>query len=85
MTTPVGVPSPCRGIGRSTTTASPIYTNSQYLFKPPRPSRATTIPFEFWVNGQNAGLSKGSRNPAEFEVGPLLRSGRNLLAVKELR
>lgn len=41
--------------------------------------------FELWINGQSVGLSKGSRNPAEFEIGPLLRPGRNLLAVKVLR
>ena len=93
----------------------PIYTNSQYPFKPTPPTvphddnptgcyrQEFEVPdgwdgrrvfisfqgvdsyFEFWVNGQSAGLSKGSRNPAEFEVGPLLRPGRNLLAVKELR
>jgi len=38
--------------------------------------------FKVWVNGVEAGTAKGSRLPSEFEVGPLLRPGRNLLAVR---
>ncbi len=38
--------------------------------------------FQVWVNGQEVGFSKGSRLPAEFEVGDCLRPGRNLLAVR---
>ncbi len=38
--------------------------------------------FQVWLNGQEAGFSKGSRLPAEFDVSEHLRPGRNLLAVK---
>lgn len=38
--------------------------------------------FFVWVNGTFAGFSKGSRNPAEFDVSALIREGKNLLAVK---
>ena len=41
--------------------------------------------FAAWLNGSFVGLSKDSRLPAEFEVGHLLRAGRNLLAVQVLR
>ena len=37
--------------------------------------------FAAWLNGAFLGLSKDSRLPAEFEVSPLLRAGRNLLAL----
>lgn len=40
---------------------------------------------ELWVNGQFAGMTKGSRLPAEFDVTALVRPGRNLLAVKVLQ
>ncbi|WP_020672984.1 glycoside hydrolase family 2 TIM barrel-domain containing protein [Amycolatopsis nigrescens] len=35
-----------------------------------------------WLNGHELGVTKGSRLPAEFAVGPLLRTGENLLAVR---
>nr|WP_310720116.1 glycoside hydrolase family 2 TIM barrel-domain containing protein [Streptomyces lydicus] len=35
-----------------------------------------------WLNGQELGHFKGSRLPHEFEVGTLLRSRRNVLAVR---
>ncbi len=38
--------------------------------------------FKVWVNGVEAGTAKGSRLPSEFEVGSLLRPGRNVLAVR---
>ncbi len=38
--------------------------------------------FHVWVNGQEAGFSKGSRMPAEFDITPLLRPGANTLAVR---
>ncbi|GAA3147538.1 beta-galactosidase [Kribbella aluminosa] len=38
--------------------------------------------FKVWVNGGEVGTAKGSRLPSEFEVGSLLRPGRNLLAVR---
>lgn len=36
--------------------------------------------FHVWVNGKEAGFSKGSRIPAEFDITPLVRPGRNVLA-----
>lgn len=38
--------------------------------------------FRVWLNGTELGHAKGSRLPAEFEVGHLLRTGRNVLAVR---
>ncbi|WP_024286312.1 glycoside hydrolase family 2 TIM barrel-domain containing protein [Cellulomonas sp. KRMCY2] len=35
-----------------------------------------------WLNGTEVGVSKGSRLPVEFDVGQLLRPGRNVLAVR---
>jgi beta-galactosidase len=35
-----------------------------------------------WLNGRELGHTKGSRLPAEFAVGALLRPGRNVLAVR---
>jgi beta-galactosidase len=35
-----------------------------------------------WLNGTELGFFTGSRLPAEFDVGPLLRPGRNVLAVR---
>lgn len=35
-----------------------------------------------WLNGVELGVTKGSRLPAEFDVGPLLRRRGNLLAVR---
>ena len=41
--------------------------------------------FEVWVNGQEVGLSKGSRLPAEFDVTSLVHPGENVLAVRVLQ
>ena len=38
--------------------------------------------FFVWVNGRQVGFSKGSRNTAEFDITPYVRTGRNTLAVK---
>ncbi|GAB2607437.1 glycoside hydrolase family 2 TIM barrel-domain containing protein [Kribbella endophytica] len=38
--------------------------------------------FKVWLNGVELGTSKGSRLPSEFEAGPHLRPGRNLLTVR---
>jgi beta-galactosidase/beta-glucuronidase len=38
--------------------------------------------FSLWVNGRYAGLSKGSRVPAEFNIRPFLQGGANTLAVQ---
>src|SRR4051794_28358114 len=39
--------------------------------------------FRVWVNGDFVGVSRGSRLPSEFDVGPLLRAGAdNVLAVR---
>ena len=38
--------------------------------------------FYVYLNGEFVGFSKGSRLPSEFDVTNLIRSGRNLLAVK---
>jgi beta-galactosidase/beta-glucuronidase len=38
--------------------------------------------FHVWVNGREAGFSKGSRLPAEFDITPLVKPGKNLLAVR---
>ncbi|HRY73688.1 MAG TPA: glycoside hydrolase family 2 TIM barrel-domain containing protein, partial [Spirochaetia bacterium] len=37
------------------------------------------------ANGREVGFSKDSRLPAEFDLGPFLREGRNLLALKVIR
>jgi beta-galactosidase/beta-glucuronidase len=41
--------------------------------------------FFLWVNGEEAGFSKGSRLPAEFDITPLLTSGKNSMAVKVMQ
>lgn len=38
--------------------------------------------FRLWVNGTEVGFATGSRLVSEFDVGHLLRSGRNVLAVR---
>ncbi len=40
---------------------------------------------ELWVNGQYAGLSKGSMLPAEFDITSLVAPGSNLIAVRVRR
>jgi beta-galactosidase/beta-glucuronidase len=38
--------------------------------------------FIVWVNGREAGLSKGSRLPSEFDITELVQPGQNILAVR---
>ena len=38
--------------------------------------------FHVWINGKEAGFSKGSRLPAEFDITKFTRPGKNILAVK---
>jgi len=38
-----------------------------------------------WVNGQKVGYSQGSRLPAEFDITPYLKNGKNSLSVKVYR
>ncbi|MEM9159343.1 MAG: glycoside hydrolase family 2 TIM barrel-domain containing protein [Verrucomicrobiota bacterium] len=38
--------------------------------------------FNLWVNGSWVGYSQDSRTPAEFDIGPYLKDGDNLLAVQ---
>jgi beta-galactosidase len=38
--------------------------------------------FRVWLNGTELGHAKGSRLPAEFAAGPVLRPGRNVVAVR---
>ncbi|MDR0541823.1 MAG: DUF4981 domain-containing protein [Dysgonamonadaceae bacterium] len=41
--------------------------------------------FYLWVNGQKAGYSQGSMEPAEFDITPYIHSGKNRLAVEVYR
>lgn len=41
--------------------------------------------FYVWVNGKKVGYSQGSRLPAEFDIGPYLTKGTNLLSVRVYR
>lgn len=41
--------------------------------------------FFVWINGREAGMSKGSRLPAEFDITAFLREGENTLTVKVLQ
>ncbi|MCG7856655.1 DUF4981 domain-containing protein [Flavihumibacter sediminis] len=41
--------------------------------------------FYCWINGQYLGFSKDSKTPAEFDVSPHLRKGKNRLAVQVFR
>lgn len=41
--------------------------------------------FYVWVNGQEAGFSKGSRIPSQFDITDLVREGRNVLAVRVMQ
>jgi beta-galactosidase len=38
-----------------------------------------------WVNGKEVGYNQGGMEPAEYDITPFLKSGRNSLAVKVLR
>ena len=44
-----------------------------------------TSAFYLWINGQKVGYSQGSRLPAEFDITPYLKKGKNSLAVKVYR
>ena len=41
--------------------------------------------FYLWVNGEEVGYSQDSRLPAEFDVTPYVRAGRNTIAVQVMR
>lgn len=41
--------------------------------------------FYLWVNGRKVGYSQGSRTPAEFNITPYLKAGRNVMAVEVYR
>ena len=41
--------------------------------------------FYLLINGKNAGFSKGSRLPAEFDITPFLKSGRNTITAMVIR
>lgn len=41
--------------------------------------------FEVYVNGRNAGFSKGSRLCAEFDISPYVQAGANLLSVRVMQ
>ncbi len=41
--------------------------------------------FYLWINGRKAGYSQGSRTPAEFDITPYLKDGRNLIAAEVYR
>jgi beta-galactosidase len=38
-----------------------------------------------WINGKEVGFTKASKTPAEFNITPLLKSGKNILAVQVYR
>jgi beta-galactosidase/beta-glucuronidase len=38
--------------------------------------------FHLWVNGKEVGFSKGSRVPAEFDITPYAKVGRNVVALR---
>ena len=41
--------------------------------------------FYIWINGQKVGYSEGSMTPAEFNITPYLKKGRNTLSVEVYR
>ncbi|MCK9343989.1 MAG: DUF4981 domain-containing protein, partial [Massilibacteroides sp.] len=41
--------------------------------------------FYVWVNGEKVGYSQGSRLPAEFDITPFLKAGRNRVATQVFR
>jgi len=41
--------------------------------------------FYLWLNGEKVGYSQGSRTPAEFNLTPYLRKGKNVLAAEVYR
>ena len=46
---------------------------------------AVSSAFYLWVNGEPAGYSEGSKTPAEFDITPLLKKGKNSVAVEVYR
>ena len=44
-----------------------------------------TSAFYLWVNGQEVGYSQDSRLPAEFDITPFLKKGKNTMAAKVYR
>ena len=46
---------------------------------------AVSSAFYVWVNGQKVGYSQNSMSPAEFDISPYLKEGRNRLAVEVYR
>ncbi|MFZ5517653.1 MAG: glycoside hydrolase family 2 TIM barrel-domain containing protein [Candidatus Zhuqueibacterota bacterium] len=47
--------------------------------------RGVISAFYIWVNGEKVGYSQGSMCPAEFNLTPFIRPGKNLLAVEVYR
>jgi beta-galactosidase len=54
--------------------------------------RRTIIHFEaglaamyIWVNGEKVGYSQGMKNPAEFDITPFVRKGKNKIAIEGYR
>jgi len=41
--------------------------------------------FYLWVNGKKVGYSQGSRTPAEFDITPYIKDGKNVLAAEVYR
>ena len=41
--------------------------------------------FHVWVNGREVGFSKGSREPAEFDLTDIVKQGRNTIAVRVMQ
>ncbi|MCK4998377.1 MAG: hypothetical protein KAS23_02540, partial [Anaerohalosphaera sp.] len=41
--------------------------------------------FYLWINGKKVGYSQGSRTPAEFNITPYLKPGKNILAAEVYR
>lgn len=46
---------------------------------------AVTAAFYVWVNGKMVGYSQGSKLPAEFDVSPFLKAGKNTIALQVFR
>jgi len=46
---------------------------------------AVNAAFYLWINGQKVGYSQGSKTPAEFNITPYLKKGKNLVAVEVYR
>jgi len=44
-----------------------------------------TSAFYVWINGKKVGYSQGSRTPAEFNISPYLKKGKNTVILKVLR